>query len=333
MHPAFKKMIDFNRANPDAKDVYKKMQAWVIKNPQAGVFCPAQQIFAMSAKMAQLVIMGSKNKNNPLDLEAIRYFYGLHLFGTWRNTLSIYVLNSDIAESVLQSPIPNDTPVSIFTHLPEWCVYLELPKGLMTLKSGDATAKLLGFWALFDVQKGKKVLNLVPNLDDGLDISYTQLHPISIVIDDGLTVEQAVRKMYRTTIGDGIATNIFMQTDYKMATSLLSALLWLCVEEPDISGVVGEPISRSELSKPKHTQHPKTGAFIVPSEPTIYKIGERLGGEMRTLNQQITKSDKTHRPSRKRPHIRRGHWHGYWHGTGQAKEFKVKWLSAVFVNS
>ena len=37
--------------------------------------------------------------------------------------------------------------------------------------------------------------------------------------------------------------------------------------------------------------------------------------------------------SRKRPHIRRGHWHGVWSGTGQNKEFKIYWQPAIFVNA
>ncbi|STY93797.1 hypothetical protein [Moraxella bovis] len=28
---------------------------------------------------------------------------------------------------------------------------------------------------------------------------------------------------------------------------------------------------------------------------------------------------------------RKGHWHGYWQGTGQAKEFKIRWQPAIFV--
>ena len=36
---------------------------------------------------------------------------------------------------------------------------------------------------------------------------------------------------------------------------------------------------------------------------------------------------------RVRPHIRSGHFHGFWSGTAQNKTYNVKWLPAIFVNS
>ena len=51
----------------------------------------------------------------------------------------------------------------------------------------------------------------------------------------------------------------------------------------------------------------KTGVFIPPDKPTIYDIGKRLGGEIRTFNERLDSGD-SRISSRKRPHIRRGHW-------------------------
>ena len=68
----------------------------------------------------------------------------------------------------------------------------------------------------------------------------------------------------------------------------------------------------------------------MPTAPTFIQIGKRLGGKIRSYNERIGQSD-SRVSNRKRPHIRRGHWHGYWHGTGQDKEFKIKWQPAIFV--
>lgn len=76
----------------------------------------------------------------------------------------------------------------------------------------------------------------------------------------------------------------------------------------------------------------KTGVFIPPNRPIIYNIGKRLGGEIRTFNDKIAATD-SRISNRKRPHIRRGHWHGVWSGTGQNKEFKIYWQPAIFVNA
>lgn len=337
---SFDKMMAFNRQHPEAKEVYRKMQAWHLKNtPDDGVFCPSQQLYGMSPSVGAALIAGiTKQDNfsqmNERALGVHQLFWGLHVFGAWRNTLGVYCFDEDIAKTVLQSPIPEDTPVSVFARLPEWCVYIDLPDDLLQIKTGDTAVVVGGFWALFDYQNTQQTLNLVINLKDKMAVSYSQYQPIMLVLDDDLTVKEAVQSAYNNVESsvDLITQNIFMQTDFKITTALLSLLLWLCAEDPDISTIMGEPIRKEQLRKPECRRHPKTGAFIAPSAPTVYHLGKRLGGELRTFNERVAQSDGRI-SSRKRPHIRRGHWHGYWRGTGQNKQFFVKWQPAVFVNA
>ena len=286
--------------------------------------------------------------------------WGSHVFGSWRNTLSIYELNKDITDSVVKSPIPDETPISMFKRLPEWCLYLKYPeksvKAARLLDTGEIIeAYFDGFWASFDQlydvktkthEQSVVALHLTPNLVDENNNPVGSLQPIVLFMEDGLTVEQAINNaydFYKDMADDFRDTNknddeynykmeLYKSKDYEIAVGMLSALLWLCAEEPDISNITGEPVSRSELQAPKHTVHPKTKNFITPSMPTVYNIGKRLGGEIRQMNDAIERDKATNKGKGKRPHIRRGHWHGYWRGTGQAKEFFVKWQPAVFVN-
>ena len=81
--------------------------------------------------------------------------WGTHVFGSWRNTLSIYELDKDIIDSVVKSPIPNDTPISIFKRLHGWCLFLKYPeKSVKTsrlLETGEIVETYFdGFWANFD---------------------------------------------------------------------------------------------------------------------------------------------------------------------------------------
>lgn len=337
---SFDRLVAFNRQYAETKDVYRQMQLWQLKNkPENGVFCPSAQLYGMSPTLGAAMIAGvtqndSFARMSERAMSVHQLFWGLHVFGAWRNTLGVYRLDGDIAESVLQSPIPDETPISIFTRLPEWCVYVELPDNLVQFAKGEQAVTVDGFWALFDYQNNKQTLNLVINLKDDMSVSYSQYQPIMLVLDDNYSVKDAVQAAYNNISSnvDLIAQNIFMQTDYHITTALLSVLLWLCAEEPDISNIVGEPMSKDQLRQPKYRLHPKTGAFITPSSPNIYNLGKRLGGEIRTFNDKLSQGD-SRVSSRKRPHIRRGHWHGHWRGTGQAKQFFVKWQPAIFVNA
>ena len=220
MNP-FEKLTAFNKANPDAKNVYKKMQAWqILHKPEDGVFCPSAQLYSMSLQLMQAVATGVINKRSyatfsDKDMQTLQLFWGLHLFGAWRNTLGIYRIDKDILSDIVKSTIPNDTPSSIFNRLPEWCVYIELPDNYnIDISTDKNNSKLLGFWALFDYQntnnKQHLILNLVPNLEQVTNSTFDQYQPIQLFIDDNLTIEQSIDDWYQQVYNssmDGITAN------------------------------------------------------------------------------------------------------------------------------
>lgn len=348
-HPAYQKLLDFNRQHPDSKEVYRQMQLWQLKNGGAtdGLFYPSSHLYQIAPKMAVGAMLGHTQLSDYKDMsqatrDLLGYFWGLHAFGAWRNSLSIYQIDDDIIDSVIESELPDDTPANIFTKLPEWCVYLDLSnaKTDIILKTAHSEPiKIVGFWALYDryPQYKTNALHLVLNLAGESNSIYDQYQPLSLILNDGATVAdqamqavQAMRDAGRK--GDDLVILANAQGDNKMLIKLLSCLLWLCADTPDISNIVGEPIAKDRLRLPRYTINKKTGAFVVPSAPIFYNIGKRLGGEIRSFNERIGQSDDRV-SSRKRPHIRKGHWHGHWRGTGQAKEFFVKWQPAIFVNA
>ena len=150
---------------------------------------------------------------------------------------------------------------------------------------------------------------------------------MTLLIEDGLSVKEAVSQEH-----ENVGLGNKLEQELAILKFALSLLLWLCAEEPDITSIAGEPVTGEQLRLPKYGRNKKTGAFVPPSQPHIYDIGKRLGGEVRDFNKRNGAPD-ARISSRKRPHIRRGHWHGVWTGTGQNKEFKVYWQPAIFVNS
>lgn len=159
------------------------------------------------------------------------------------------------------------------------------------------------------------------------------MHPFERLQKFNKTIEKSLEYIYQSDSSDDPFLNAkYVKTDVDMLRIVLSCLLWLCAEEPDISNIIGEPINKDALRMPKYRINKKTGAFVPPEKPILYQIGSRLGGEIRTFNERIGSGDNRI-SARKRPHIRRGHWHGVWGGTGQNKQFKIYWQPAIFVNS
>ena len=325
----FEKMTAFNKANPESKEVYRKMQQWHLKNDnQNNIFCPTIELTGYSQRL--LLEFGRSKDISQLSYVSYKYANELQVFGTWRNTLGVYRIDDDVIGDVMKSLIPNDTPVSIFERLPEWCVYYDLSN---FGKSEDGVA-LQGFWALFDLMyinnRYERILKIMVDFGDAAaDVAAI----IELPIDNNKTVEQSINDLYKSDENiDPFIANAYAKADVAMLKVILSALLWLCAEEPDISNILGEPVNKDQLRLPKYRVNKKTGVFIPPDKPIIYDIGKRLGGEIRTFNERITGGD-SRISSRKRPHIRRGHWHGVWAGVGQNKEFKIYWQPAIFVNA
>ena len=329
---AFDKMTAFNKVNPEAKEVYRKMQQWqVLNKPENGVFCPIFELSNFSKKLYLETLAKKTTNQTNFSYEHYRYANELQLFGAWRNSLGIYKIDSNVIDDVIKSLIPSDTPVNIFERLPEWCVYFDVTNSKTLNNAYDG--KFLGFWALFDHhfinKKYERVLKIILNIQGADDL----LPIIELPVDNNKTIEKSLEYIYQSDNQDDPFLNAsYVKSDVDMLRIVLSMLLWLCAEEPDISNILGEPINKDALRMPKYRINKKTGVFIPPDKPIVYNIGHRLGGEIRTFNERISNSD-SRISARKRPHIRRGHWHGVWSGTGQNKEFKIYWQSAIFVNA
>ena len=340
----FEELIGFNKRYPYSKDVYRQMQHWFItNNPDDGMFFPSSELHELKPNITTQFIQSNLARNQDrevLNTEFNSYCWSLHTFGAWRNTLGIYRIDPDIFEQVTTSPIPADTPTTIFTRLPEWCVYLDIPHKLMHVHDDGTRSMMSGFWALFDTVemagKTMRTLNILFNVSNRENSPFNKIQPVKIIIEEGMTVETSVLAMYTKyktldSMNDEDKKES-LKNDIEGATTLLSLLLWLCAEEPDISNINGEPVTPEQMRLPKYSRNKKTGVFVPPSHPTIYEIGKRLGGEVRQFNKEHGHSD-SRASSRKRPHIRRGHWHGVWKGVGQDKQFSIYWQPAIFVNT
>lgn len=351
-HLAHQALIDFGRKYPQAKEVFTAMQSNLPKQPTKGVFASSEDAYrhdtqlALAASSNYTTTEVMANNLHARDL-VCGYFWGLHLFGTWRNTMGIYHIDKDIFVDAMVSPIPEETPSIIFENLPEWSQYIQFPKGVqLNVTYADFFGKnaqrheVLGFWATFDYApvngRRAKILNIVLHHEGTVRGVNGYYVPMRIELNPALSVKASLKKTLMEQLGqsyDPITSEIYSEKDIEMGLSLLSMLLFLCVEEPDIALINGEPMTREQLTRPKYAVNKKSGRFIPPSSPHFYEVGKRLGGEMRVMREQleIAKSD-TKTPRRVKPHIRKAHWHGVWRGTGQDKHFHTYWQPPVFVN-
>lgn len=352
----FETMQAFHKSAPDRKQTYKKMQkTFLASKVPMGLFTDGFTVIESDKKVLQPWYMkgyldsGDINmwhdEERSLHMKARNLHYGTRLFGTWRNSAGVYKIDDAVAPQAMASLIPDETPSEIYANLPEWCVYMEFPDcydndiELNTRldennkdKIESADFKMLGFWAMHDrvIHEGKSRLCLDIFLhigqEKGTDYRDLFVTPTRILIDPDLTVTESFSVGYSKgslDFSDG--------TPFRTA---LTMLLWLCVEEPDVTNIKGVKMSRDDLKKPRYARNKQTGSFVPPQQEAHFEIAKRLGGEIREWDRQVADAEKSqHTSKRKAPHIRKGHWHGVWTGSANNKKFKLYWQQPLFINA
>ncbi|EBU7763815.1 hypothetical protein DK750_02980 [Salmonella enterica subsp. enterica serovar Rovaniemi] len=251
----------------------------------------------------------------------------LAALGTWRYSQGIYRPDPDFARALSECDISGALPADVFQRLPEWCIYVETPE--MTW-CGD---RVSGFWAHLDYRSDDSQygeLNLLFNCENlGYEMSTAlSLGPWSIRDGYRKTAERGAEKLRKTQpqLAIEILRHATETIDERMAelAPAISILLYICSDEPEIA----DDKSPGETPSQPMEKKTKKGVRIFPaSAPRIWTLGGGVGDMLREAY-TLGPTGKT-----KRPHLRRGHWHGYWRGQRDGeRQFSYKWLPPVFIN-
>lgn len=270
-------------------------------------------------------IVSAAHRVDRLTLEQIGDVAKLAALGTWRYSQGIYRYDDSMAAALGKTALSGELPVEVLLRLPEWCVYVETP-GRHWLDS-----ELLGFWAHleWDVNTQRRELRFLLNVADGRLIPQI-LHigpwTITEAIDRWFSEARNQYDRSRTrgaAIPDRETSTALIQQLGESINPLLSMLLYLCSDEPDI-GNRDYPQEKPGRPKPKRTK--KGWRLFPPPKPKIWQVGDFVGETLRQAEQSIATGRSV------RAHLRKAHWHGFWHGPKSAeRRFRYKWLPPIVV--
>ena len=161
-----------------------------------------------------------------------------------------------------------------------------------------------------------------------------QLLPMPMHIGPWTVTEALDRVVSESVKHAGIAGIAAPPNDIKMSAAqsiaeslqpILALVLYICSDEPDIVDR-DQPDQTPQRPQPKKTKH--GWKLFPPNKPRIWNVGDQLGEQIRRTPSD---HDRTERNS-PRPHLRRAHWHGFWHGPKDGeRKFKYKWLPPMVV--
>lgn len=240
----------------------------------------------------------------------------------WRYSRSIYRFDQDVYQELIETPFTGEIPEEVLLRLPEWSVFVEMRE-----ESVD------GFFASLDY-----------NLPGDIALRFIfcdtlRVIPFCLELSAG-TVENCIEerlKIVEKQSGKGSRGEFSeaLVQDFGENLSLvrkaLSLLLYICSDGAEIRDR-DAPDWKPCFPRPKYT---KGRERLFPADRNrIVDVGLDLGAEIRESAARIAPSAPTGRTVR--PHLRRGHWHGFW--TGPRKEnrdqqrFVLKWLPPTYVH-
>lgn len=239
---------------------------------------------------------------------------------TWQYSRGIYRMQDDLAAAIAASPPSGNLPATVLYRLPEWCVYVDC-------SSQKDIFHTSGFFTHleWDANTSRAELRFLANLDDNFV-------PFTIHIGPW-TVEESIERMFDVIESQAAyrPPSTILPPFVEFLKPLLSVVLYLCSAEPEIDEgrrpgwTPYKPVIRQDRGQP----------VLVPAERSrFYAVGRTLGQRLRDQGAEMEKieSDGTRRH---RPHLRRGHWHGFWRGKrgSEEQEFIYHWLHPLIAGT
>lgn len=235
----------------------------------------------------------------------------LSALAAWRATKGVYRFDTDIFAKLCETKLTGDLPIELFFRLPEWCVYIQTP-GLH-----EKERALHGFFANLDhnPEEGRRELHLVLDLEG-------KMVPYRLPLRG--SVEASIAAVVKEGKRAGDDTTDYVAEWTKLLSPLISLLLYLCSEKPDVSGP-GYP------GKPKRIKGSKK--LDAPKKVRHWEVAFRLGARLRKAEVATKAHEELHtRSDTPKPHLRRAHWHLYWTGAKESAQTPVlHWLSPMLV--
>lgn len=242
----------------------------------------------------------------------------------WRATKGIYRFDIELFANLIETPLSGHLPDELFERLPEWCVYVDLQGEW----SGSLAQNLYGFFAHLesDANSGRRELRLLLDTVGGLI-------PIPLHLTGGnLTEAIEAGWVEANRQGAEIEEETLLAGPVKISKALapmISLLLYLCSEEPEIDDPRG---SGKRPGNPIVIKTRKGAKEFPASAPSTWDVGWRIGAALRKASQrsESPQGDGTH--ASPRAHLRRAHWHTYRTGQGRTTP-RLRWLSPILVGS
>lgn len=233
----------------------------------------------------------------------------------WRPSKGIYRFNSALYEAVIGTEIGGEVPSHLLTRLPSYAVFIETPS------LSFFSQPIHGFWAYLSRMGKQESLEIVALFQEGephgLSVPLGN-HPVSDL------AEMAIKGMFEDSEIEYELTSDEWAEVKSSLSAMLSLLLYLCSEKPDIDNW--------QPSVPQMKFLGTKRRLLQSKEVKTWEVGLRIGAAFVLAKKSSSGSGGDGSSSSVRPHIRRAHWHSFWVGQRGEQTISLRWLPPILVN-
>lgn len=271
----------------------------------------------------------SEEQGEGMKKELLFIYQYLFQMERWKKSKQAYIFNADFVKELAGTDTKSiSVPYNVFDRMPHKSVFLDYSSNEELCRQIGFDGALVQVQGVEDEQKDAEswVLFALLYRKDGNVMAISQHIPNEEKRSE-INVEEAT---------EGISKEIQTESGTEIIEGkpifalILQSLLYLCSYEPDIrESMVSKQRYRNAKSKAKKN---KNGNSPLPERE--YKVGERFGEAFRKWTKGCLgqSSGSTGTGSKKRPHLRRAHWHRYWIGKrdSEERELIIRWVSECF---
>lgn len=276
-----------------------------------------------------LVSTSISNNYGVSALIAVKEASHISMLAAWRISKEIFVFDPDMEEELYNTDSDGVLPTEILCRLPYHCFYVQ------TKRLECMGQSIQGFFVSHDCEgkTGELELRFTFVLEDGemLDMILGLSEP---------TIEKSMQKLIyeeQKKLDAAVRLGMMPHVDLSsqmlaidVITNALQLVLYIISANSDTSLSPTKKVQRTAAIKDRYL------------EVREWNVGTRLGAQFRVAKRRDSGKGNSYTPvdhgssvgARKRPHIRRGHWHHYWTGKKQTPERKLilKWLPPTTIN-
>jgi hypothetical protein len=235
------------------------------------------------------------------------------IWSRWRECRHVYRFDKTMADELYETTPCDSMPTDALEMLPYPIIYIDVDYSLPLWSGSSIDGRGFFVWK---------------EAEDIFVFMSEARSPMTIPI--GKTFGEVINGSYSNDVklNDILQERGYETTDVDVSTKdrlkkhigwVLNLILYIIADNSDQEVIYRPSGSRKRKNK--------------ASESTVHEVGAVMGRKLGAARVRYEHGKASGTGTKLRPHVRAGHWHRHWVGSGDKRKLKVMWHEPTFVNA